>query len=205
MNSTKKRIAGILSGRPPKVWSEDHLTPAAVLIPLFLKEDQLHVLLTVRTERVETHKGQISFPGGVRESGDDDLLVTALRETEEEVGISPAQIEILGQLDQLVSVTDFIITPYVGLIPYPHKLAPSEDEIAEILEVPLALFIDDANRHIKKLEYRGRPTTVYYFDYQGHTIWGVTARILVGFLELLAAEDGALLREYPIMPRSSKD
>ena len=137
--------------------------------------------------------------------GDDEILVTALRETEEEVGISPDQIEILGQLDQLVSVTDFLITPFVGLIPYPHQLTPSEDEIAEILEVPLALFIDDANRRTKRLEYRGRQTTVYYFDYQGQTIWGVTARILVGVLQLLASEDAALLREYPFLPRSGKD
>jgi 8-oxo-dGTP pyrophosphatase MutT (NUDIX family) len=169
------------------------LTPAAVLIPLFLEQDELHVLLTVRTDQVEKHKGQISFPGGAREPQDSDLLATALRETEEEVAIRPADVEVLGQLDQLVSITDFIITPYVGMIPYPYDFHSNEDEIAELLEVPLSFFFDASNRRPVTKTSRGGEITVDCFDFNGHTIWGITARILIGFLRLLDSTNSRFL------------
>ncbi|MFH2054621.1 MAG: CoA pyrophosphatase [bacterium] len=202
MNETKSQIKTILQAHKPQIWSEEHLVPAAVLIPLFLKEDELHVLLTVRTDQVEAHKGQISFPGGTREPDDPDMLATALRETEEEVAVRAADVEILGQLDQLISVTDFIITPFVGMIPYPYEFHRSETEIAELLEVPLSFFLNSDNCRAEKRIYRGHEITVYFFDYQGHTIWGVTARILVGFLRLLEAAAGDFLTRFPFKPNS---
>jgi len=202
VNQAKTEIKRVLAAHEPEVWSEEHLIPAAVLIPLYLKDDELHVLLTVRTDQVEAHKGQISFPGGMKEPDDSDMLTTALRETEEEVAVAPADVEILGQLDQLISVTDFIITPFVGMIPHPYEFRISEQEIAQLLEVPLSFFLDERNCRTELKPFRGREITVYYFDYQGHTIWGVTARIMVGFLRLLQAADGNFLRRFPFIPNS---
>lgn len=203
MDKARDNIRAILGAHQPRVRSEEHLIPAAVLIPLFLKNDELYVLLTVRTDTVEAHKGQISFPGGAREPGDTDMLATALRETEEEVGIIPDDVEVLGQLDQLISVTDFIITPFVGMIPYPYEFRPSEAEIAKLLQVPLSFFLDDRNRRIENKLYQGREIPVYFFDYNEHTVWGVTARILVGFLQLLKSADGDFLERFPFKPNST--
>jgi 8-oxo-dGTP pyrophosphatase MutT (NUDIX family) len=197
MRELGKQIQEVLANYTPKVWSEEHVIPAAVLIPLFAKDGEVHVLLTVRTNKVEAHKGQISFPGGMHEESDVDLLTTALRETYEEVGIEPASVEVLGELDQLISVTDFIITPYVGIIPYPYEFVPSEDEIEEILEVPLSFFLDKSNARTEQREFRGRPITVYFYDYGRYLIWGVTARILTGFLDLLRRSDGKLSDSFP--------
>lgn len=190
-------IKSILDSYQPDVWSEEHVVPAAVLIPLFIKNDEVHVLLTVRTDKVETHKGQISFPGGMRERGDRDLLETALRETNEEVGIDPHDVQVLGELDQLISITDFIITPYVGIIPHPYSYKPSEAEIAELLEVPLAFFLDKANVRSEMRDYRGRTINLYFYDYGRHLIWGITAKILRGFLKLLEESDGKLPAGFP--------
>lgn len=197
MKELARQLQELLAEHQPEVWSEEHVVPAAVLIPLFEKNRELHVLLTVRTDKVETHKGQISFPGGMHEPGDVDMLATALRETHEEVGIKPEQVQVVGELDQLISVTDFIITPYVGLIPGPVAYKPSEDEIAEILEVPLAFFMDDSNVRTEQREFRGRLITVYFYDYGEHLIWGVTARILTGFLKLLKNGNGKLPPAFP--------
>jgi 8-oxo-dGTP pyrophosphatase MutT (NUDIX family) len=201
IEDAKERISKVLASHRPSVWSEEHVVPAAVLIPLFMKEGQLHVLLTVRTDTVEAHKGQISFPGGAWEPGDCDMLATALRETEEEVGIDPARVEVLGQLDQLISVTDFIITPFVGVVPHPYEFTICEAEIVRLLEVPLSFFLDAGNRHSEVREHRGRPITVYFFDYDGDIIWGVTARILIGFLNLIKNADRKLLTDHPFVTR----
>ncbi|MCK4858746.1 MAG: CoA pyrophosphatase [candidate division Zixibacteria bacterium] len=193
----KRCISKILKAHQPQAWSEEHVIPAAVLIPLLVKNGELHVLLTVRTDKVETHKGQVSFPGGVHEDGDKNMLATALRETSEEVGINPDDIDVLGELDQLISVTDFIITPYVGIIPHPYQYNHSRKEIAELLEVPLSFFLDEKNRRSEQHEFRGRAITVYFFDYGKHLIWGVTARILMGFLDLLRRSEGSLPDGFP--------
>lgn len=111
-------------------------TPAGVLIPLFMKEGTAHVLLTLRTNDVASHKGQISFPGGGWEDGDKTTLDTALRETQEEVGIRPADVEVIGELDDVMAVSSHRVTPYVGFIPHPYPLAVNTHEIAEVIEIP---------------------------------------------------------------------
>ena len=184
MDMTTNQIKQTLVLHDKRTVSEEEFTPAAVLIPLFYKNDELHVLLTLRTETVAAHKGQISFPGGARENGDADLLETALRETYEEVGIKPEDVEVLGELDDLLAVTNFVVTPFVGIIPYPYEFNVSHDEIAELIEIPLSFFLNGSNCRTEQRPYRGRNVTVYYYDYGKYTVWGVTARILKGFLDL---------------------
>ena len=115
---------------------------AAVLVPLFVRDGSLRVLLTRRTETVEHHRGQISFPGGVEEDEDASAFATAVRETEEELGIAPEDVRPLGALTPLTTVTDFYVEPFVGAIPYPHVLRPAEAEIAEVIEIPVAALRD---------------------------------------------------------------
>ena len=159
-------------------------TPAAVLIPLFEKDGAPHLLFTQRTNRVATHKGQISFPGGAKDESDRSLLETALRESDEEVGIRPDDVEIIGELDDLITVTDFIVTPFVGIIPHPYTFKPNHVEIEELIEVPLSFFLDPKNLRTEQHPFRGPNITVYYFDYGKHTIWGVTGRIMKGFVDI---------------------
>jgi len=184
MDVLKQQIRTTLAQRSKSVASKEKFTPSAVLIPIFYKNGEPHLLLTLRTETVASHKGQISFPGGTRENGDSDLLATALRETFEEVGIRPEDIEVLGELDDLLAVTNFVVTPFVGVFPYPYDFRVSDDEIAELIEIPLSFFIDPRNRRTEEWLYRGRNATVYFYDYGKYTVWGVTARILKGFVDL---------------------
>ncbi len=159
--------------------------PAAVLIPLFNKHDKPHVLLTLRTETVEHHKGQISFPGGAWESQDKSLLQTALRETEEEVGIPQRHFTVLGELDDFLTVTNFLVTPFVAILQYPFEAHPSEYEVAQLLEVPLDIFLTDEYFHMEEREYHNRRFPVYFYDFQGYSIWGATAFIMNRFIELV--------------------
>ncbi len=184
MEKLKAQIKSSLARHDKSVAAEEEFTPSAVLIPIFYKDGEPYILLTLRTDTVASHKGQISFPGGTREDDDRDLLATALRETFEEVGIKPQDVEILGELDDLLAVTSFVVTPYVGVFPYPYEFKISENEIAELIEVPLSFFISDNHCRTEKRIHRGREVTVYFYDYGKYTIWGVTARILKGFIDL---------------------
>ncbi len=184
MDALKQQIRTTLTQHSKSVASEEKFTPSAVLIPIFYKNGEPHLLLTLRTETVASHKGQISFPGGTRENGDRDLLATALRETFEEVGIRPVDVEVLGELDDLLAVTNFVVTPFVGVFPYPYDFRVSHDEIAELIEIPLSFFVDPRNRRAEEWLYRGCNATVYFYDYGKYTVWGLTARILKGFVDL---------------------
>ncbi len=183
--SPKDVIRRILAENPKKTISDPSLTPAGVLLLLYPKDGEYCVLLNRRTDQVEHHKGEISFPGGSKDGKDATLLDTALRETYEEMGIRPEDVEVLGQLDDTPTSTNFLITTTVGTIPYPYDFNPSELEVAEVLEVPLAALMDDQTRRDEvrivddDLDYA--PSYVY----QGHLIFGATARVLSRFLELL--------------------
>jgi len=160
-------------------------TPAAVLIPLVLNASALDVLLTRRTEDVETHKGQIAFPGGMVDDGDTDRWHTALRETEEELGIGPAHVEVLGILDDLLTPTGFVITPVVGIVEPLPIMKPNPHEVAEVFTVPLAFFADAQNG---RREWRSTPLgerEVWFYEYEGRVIWGATAAILRNLCDLL--------------------
>ena len=152
-----------------------------MLIPLFHNQGQYHVLLTERSEEVDFHKGQVCFPGGTREPSDSSLLQTALRETEEEIGVKAKDVEILGEFDDNLTLTsNYVISPFVAFIPYPYPLKADGREIREIFSVPLSFLMDEAN--FKQDSY----------EYEGHIIWGATARILRQFIDLLKSESGAL-------------
>jgi 8-oxo-dGTP pyrophosphatase MutT (NUDIX family) len=161
------------------------LTPAAVLVPLVMRPEELTVLLTQRTPHLAAHAGQISFPGGSVEPVDVDSIDTALRETTEEVGLPRDHVEIVGRLDTYVTSTGFEVTPVVGLVraPYPMKLDPFE--VAEVFEVPLAFIIDPANHQRESREFKGRMRTFFVLPYQNRYIWGATAGMLVNLSEVL--------------------
>jgi 8-oxo-dGTP pyrophosphatase MutT (NUDIX family) len=156
-----------------------------VLVPLFEQDGEPHVILTRRTDALRSHSGQISFPGGRADPEDPNLLHTALRESEEEIGLAPNAVEILGELDDIVTVTDYIVTPFVGLIPWPYAFQVSELEIAEMIAPPLDAFLNPAEMRVSsRVEYRGKPHVTYFFRVGDHVVWGATARILVQLLEL---------------------
>jgi 8-oxo-dGTP pyrophosphatase MutT (NUDIX family) len=161
--------------------------PAAVLVGIVDRRDGPTVLLTQRTDHLRDHGGQISFPGGRFETGDPSLLATALREAEEEIGLDPASVEILGELRSYRTITGFRIHPMVGWIRPPIELRLDPFEVADAFEVPLSFIIDPANR--RRQTYRRGPHTRSYFvlPYQNRFIWGATAGILVNLSGLLSS------------------
>ncbi len=164
------------------------LVQAAVLVPL-VERGGPHLVFTKRTERVGTHKGQISFPGGTLDPGDLSLLETALRECEEEVGLPRAAVEPLGALDDTETVaTQFVITPWVGVVREPVVWRPDGAEIERVLEVPLAALLDPANVRVEQWERGGVVRDMYFYEWNGDTIWGATARILKTYLDLVTGE-----------------
>lgn len=163
----------------------DVLTPAAILIPIFEKDNQTHILFTKRTDKVSHHKGQISFPGGKFDLTDKDLEETALRETYEEIGVETKDINIIGKINNMITNTSFIITPYVGTIPYPYDIKVSENEIDELIYVPVSHLLDKAFFREEQRYFNGQNITIYYYDYLKYTIWGVTGKILFDFLTLI--------------------
>ena len=183
----KKDIKRILARREKKVvlFSNKPLHPAAVLIPIYKKDGEYHVLLTKRTEEMEYHKGQICFPGGSHHKEDGNLKDTALREAYEEVGIHPEDVEILGELDSMGTLTsNFLITPFVGIIPYPYKFTVNKHEIDELIEVPFTSLADDSNYWEETRSAEGVTGKASFFRYKDKVIWGATARILKQLVDL---------------------
>jgi len=183
-------IRARLSAYKPTYIDEPSLARAAVLLPLYDARDEPHVLFTVRSELVEHHKGQISFPGGAHDPDDRDLAHTAVRETFEEIGVAMDHVEIIGQLDEMITVSNFLVRPFVGCItePGPYPFAHSEIEVAEILEVPLTHLRNEANVMVEPRMYQGREIQAYSYRFGRHLIWGATARILKQFLDLVSVE-----------------
>jgi 8-oxo-dGTP pyrophosphatase MutT (NUDIX family) len=180
-----EELGSILKKRERRVIEHPSFTHAAVLIPLYEKERNCHILFTKRTQQVKHHKGQISFPGGVFDEGDDDLRKTALREAREEIGLNENDARVIGVLDDIVTVTQFIVTPFVGLIPYPYPFQLSEIEIEELIEVPLASLLDKSCFSERVIDEGDQKRLVYNYQYGRHAIWGATALMLKQLLELL--------------------
>ena len=158
---------------------------SAVLLPLYYKNGDYCILLTKRTEKVRVHKGQISFPGGMRDTDDNDLRETAIRETWEEMGIKERDITILGQTDNFLTNTNFMVTPYVAHFPYPYPFIVNEDEIANVLEIPLRHLINPEIFRIEKWKRNGVLWDVHFYDFYGENIWGVTGFLLSNFLSIV--------------------
>jgi 8-oxo-dGTP pyrophosphatase MutT (NUDIX family) len=164
------------------------LTRAAVLVPLIERPDGLSVLLTERSPNLTDHAGQISFPGGRQEAFDADDIATALRETEEEIGLPRRLVRVIGRLDTYVTGTFYSITPIVGLIRPPFALQPDPLEVAEVFEVPLSFVVDPVNHERRSREYKGRTRHYYVLPYEQRNIWGATAGMLVNLAALLAPD-----------------
>ena len=181
----KQRLKQALSQRQKQRIVDPKRTSAAVLVPIYDKEGQYHILFIKRTEFVEKHKGEISFPGGVHEERDKTLLDTALRECAEEIGLMAEDVEILGELDDEVSVkTNYVISPFLAHIPWPYQLKVDGKETEEIIEAPISVLRD---KGYSRQEMRdGETATKYFYHYQGRVIWGATARILNKFLDIFA-------------------
>ncbi len=154
------------------------LKSAAVLVPMMLGGHEEGVLLTRRAEHLRTHAGQISFPGGAREAADADAVATALRETEEEVGIAPNSVEIIGQLEPQPTITGFLVTPVLGRIADVQSYSLDPGEVAEVFEVPWSFLLNPENRHDSKRKLNGIEFPSYEWQFRGHRIWGATAWML---------------------------
>lgn len=158
---------------------------AAVLVPIVARPEGLHVLLTQRTAHLRDHAGQVSFPGGRCEPEDATPVATALRESHEEVGIRPEQVEVLGRLPEYFTSTGFRVTPVVGLVTPPLNLSLDDFEVADVFEPPLAFFLDAANYRRERREYRGVLREYWAVPWQEYFIWGATAGMLVSLRECL--------------------
>ncbi len=187
MNPFAEALEARLAARPIQTITEWEARPAAVLIPLYEQDHEWYVLFTERTHTVEHHKGQVSFPGGRVDEEDASRVETALREAEEEIGLRREDVRVLGQLDELLTVTQYRITPVVGVFPWSYPFVLSTAELSEVFGVPLRWLADPANLAIKLHDHpmRGPQIPVYYFYYPGHTIWGATARMVVDLLKVV--------------------
>jgi 8-oxo-dGTP pyrophosphatase MutT (NUDIX family) len=168
---------------------------AAVLVPLVRRQDVLHVLLTRRTEHLRDHAGQISFPGGRSDPGDVDAVATALREAQEEVGLAPGQVEVIGRMSVYTTVTRFLVTPVVGLVQPDYRLTLQASEVAEAFEVPLAFLMDPAHHHRHHFESEGQSRQFLSMPWvrpdapsgtRPYFIWGATAAMLRNLYHLLS-------------------
>jgi 8-oxo-dGTP pyrophosphatase MutT (NUDIX family) len=161
-------------------------TAAAVLIPVIVHAQGLTVLFTQRTTHLRSHSGQVSFPGGRAEPGDPTAEFTALREAEEEIGLSPSAVEVLGKLPDYRTRTGYRVTPVIGLLTPPVAFRPDPNEVAEIFEVPLDFLLDERNRQRRTREFQGQQVGYYVFEYGEKVIWGATAGMLVNLHKMLA-------------------
>jgi 8-oxo-dGTP pyrophosphatase MutT (NUDIX family) len=184
----RTRLLGVFTARTRRVAEPGERLPAAVLLLIVYRDGEPHLVFTKKTETVPHHKGQFAFPGGLVETRDASRVATALREAEEEVGLDPAGVEVLGVMDDVpTATTRFVITPVVAVCPTVPALAPDGREIERVLEVPLRHLLDPATFREEWWEREGRPRPVLFFTVGEDVIWGATARILREFLELLGS------------------
>ena len=188
--SQKLQVALQTAGPTSDGFSEVTLTTemkikcAAVLIPLVWHDDEWHLLYTRRTDKVESHKGQVSFPGGACDDGETTPEQTALREAEEEIGLEPKDVKVLGRLANLITITYFRVTPVVGVIKWPTVFRVGENEVARVFTIPLGWLANPSNRwQFERSDLRR--SLIAYHPYDGELLWGATARMTVDFLSIL--------------------
>ena len=187
----RQKLRQVLANREVGRISDASRQLSAVLVPIFYKQGEYYLLLTRRTQRVKDHKGQISFPGGAYQAEDGSLLNTALRESSEEIGLVADKVDILGALDDTITQTsNYVITPFVAVIPWPYQFKVNTEETEEIIEVPISALMDK-NCLLEEIEViSGQAETYYSYHYRGMVIWGATARILHQFLGIIAQSRG---------------
>lgn len=160
--------------------------PAAVLVPLLWYEGEWHLLFTRRSSSLMNHGGQVSFPGGSWDVEDEDLIATALREAWEEVGLRPEEVRVLGDMSAIGIITHFLVTPVIGVIPWPYPLRLEEAEVARAFIVPLSWLADPVNCYTSTRVYESKTYEIIYYQlYDGEKIWGATAQMTQEFLKLI--------------------
>jgi len=158
---------------------------SAVIVPVYFKNGEYHILFTKRTETLRHHTGQISFPGGTREPSDKTLLDTALRECREEIGLDPGDVEILGEFEHFPTLeTRFVIKPFIASIPCPYEFRIDPVEVDYLIEAPISVLLDKHNLRRETETLDGSPISTYFYNCDGKIIWGATARILTQFLDI---------------------
>lgn len=174
---------------PVAAMADEGLCPAAVLVPLVERAGGLHLILTRRSEHLREHAGQISFPGGRIEPCDPDPVAAALREAEEEIGLGPQSVELLGRLPNYCTGTGFVVEPVVGLVDPAAPLRPEPGEVAEIFEVPLGFILDARNHRRHVIRRQGREYRLWAMPYGDYFIWGATAGMLLELRRQLHGSD----------------
>ncbi len=189
--STHSSGVVLLGPKPPR--------PAAVLVPLIqnpigLDTPGWHVLYTHRTDLVQDHKGQVSFPGGSSDPEDSSIIGTALREAHEEIGLNPSDVKILGQMESFTTITNYLVTPIIGLIPWPYSFVPEPQEVSRVFTIPMDWMADPVHYEIRKRELPSdfpvplqfqHLQLIYFKQYDGETLWGATAGITLNLLRIL--------------------
>jgi 8-oxo-dGTP pyrophosphatase MutT (NUDIX family) len=184
----QEHILATLGGYDPLMLPRGEAQASAVLVPLREMEngDGVEVILTLRvTHPKDPHSGQVSFPGGRREAGDDDRVHTALREAHEELGIPPERVRVVGRLDEMLTVTGYHVAPIVGTVPRDVELIPSADEVARVFTVPVDELLREERWEHRVHSWRGSEVLVWHFPHDGEDVWGATARMLRDMVELL--------------------
>jgi len=171
-----------LRAQKPNLITQPGLKPSAVLVPMIKREEGWCLLFTKRSMEVDSHPGEISFPGGNIES-DESALGAALRETEEEIGISRNELHLLGELDEISTISGFKIHPFVAELSLPLQLKPNDSEISEVIILPLAGFLDPERFQVQNWNHNGLNYPVYFFRFPECTVWGATAKITKNLLE----------------------
>jgi 8-oxo-dGTP pyrophosphatase MutT (NUDIX family) len=166
-------------------WFKMPLRPAAVLVPLTQREVGMQMLLTERTHTVRDHPGQVAFPGGMAEPEDKDLLATALRESEEEIGLLPSQVEVVGYLPSQAVISGYAVLPVVGFYDGGFQASIDPNEVASVFEVPLDFLRDASNLIRVDRDKNGVTLPTYEYDYDGHRIWGATALMIRMLVDVL--------------------
>lgn len=163
---------------------DTRLKCAAVLVPLVQFDHDWHLLFTRRTDRVESHKGQVSFPGGACSEGETTPEQTALRESHEEVGLDPADVTVLGRLGRMITISSFRVSPVVGLIPWPYTFKVASAEVARVFTIPLT-WLANRNNYWEFFARDSDRSLIAYHPYDGEILWGATARMTVNFLKTI--------------------